>query len=153
VALTWPIYALKAKRPQLIHPSAPASSCPPLASTHDILIAPPLTSTHEFLCLLADPLVFGAPPPVIDILVTARTRCWLHTQYSYSIVTNTQEDTLLSAAHSKCIHSSTQKVHMDMTGTGKQNITCKHYKILIHTYACIHPQALSGQPGSCRHLT
>jgi hypothetical protein len=37
------------------------------------------------------------------------------------IFTNTQGDTAHSVAPSKCWHSSTQKVHMDMTGTGKQN--------------------------------
>jgi hypothetical protein len=37
------------------------------------------------------------------------------------IVTKIQEDTTHSAAPSKCIHSSTKKIHMDRTGTDKQN--------------------------------
>jgi hypothetical protein len=49
-------------------------------------------------------------------------------------VTNTEEDTTHSAAPSKCIHSSTQKVRMDMTGTGKQNITSKHHTITALAY-------------------
>jgi hypothetical protein len=44
------------------------------------------------------------------------------------IVTNTQEDTMHSAAPSKCIHISTRNVHMDMTGAGKK----KHHTQIEH---------------------
>jgi hypothetical protein len=36
------------------------------------------------------------------------------------IVTTIQENTMHSAAPSKCIHISTQKVQMDITGAGKK---------------------------------
>jgi hypothetical protein len=58
--------------------------------------------------------------------------------YRYNIViisiTNTQEVTTHSAAPSKCIHSSDQKFDTDRTSTGKQNITSKHHKTLLHTF-------------------
>jgi hypothetical protein len=57
------------------------------------------------------------------------------------IVTNTQEDTMHSAAASKSIHSSTRKIHMDMTGTDIQKITSKHRKILLHAFIRGHAQA------------
>jgi hypothetical protein len=53
--------------------------------------------------------------------------------------TNTQEDTTHSAALSKCIHNSAQKILMDWTGTDKQNITGKHHTIPLHAF--IHRQA------------
>jgi hypothetical protein len=39
-------------------------------------------------------------------------------------------------AYSKCIPSATQRIYIDMTGTGKQNITSKHHTTLL--VALIH---------------
>jgi hypothetical protein len=50
----------------------------------------------------------------------------------YIIFTSTQEYTTISAAPSKSIHSSTKKIHIDMTGTDKQNITSKCPAILLY---------------------
>jgi hypothetical protein len=60
---------------------------------------------------------------------------------SIHILTSTQEDTTHSAAPSKCIHSSTTKIHMDMTATDKQNIKSKHHTILLHAFIRRHTQA------------
>jgi hypothetical protein len=57
------------------------------------------------------------------------------------VFTNTQEDSTHSAAPSKCIHSSTQTIHKDRTGTDKQNVTSKHHKILLHAFIGRHAQA------------
>jgi hypothetical protein len=81
-------------------------------------------------------------------------------QYTGTIyLTNTQEVTTHSAAPSKCIHSSDQKFDMDRTSTGKQNITSKHHKTLLHTFICRHrmparklaPLHLANMPTDARY--
>jgi hypothetical protein len=68
------------------------------------------------------------------------------------IFTNTQEVTTHSAA-SKCIHRGDQKFDTDRTSTGKQNITSKHHKTLLHTFICRQPHASpeGGTTGPSQH--
>jgi hypothetical protein len=64
---------------------------------------------------------------------------------SHAIISlQTHKKTLLtldSAAPSKCIDSSNQRVHMDRTGTDKQNFTSPHHTILLFAFIRRHAQA------------
>jgi hypothetical protein len=80
----------------------------------------------------------------------------LHAQHLHWLVVinvsiyfiNTQESTVHSAAPSVCITSGIQTVHMNMTGTGKQNFTSRD-----STATQPQPWAHACQPGTPSHWT
>jgi hypothetical protein len=87
----------------------------------------------------------GSRVSVLDLARVVFMCSTAHELNLYMLVfTNTQGDTTHSVAPSKCIHSSTQKGHMDMTGTGKQNSTIRistgtHARLWAHACQSITP--------------
>jgi hypothetical protein len=72
------------------------------------------------------------------------------------IIAKTQEATKHSAAPSQCIHSGTRTLHMDLTGTCKQNITSRTSTTHIHanpdprpTGLCNHSQTCTAHKDKC----
>jgi hypothetical protein len=108
----------------------------------------PAEFVYRFVYMLCVSLMTILGPTQVHEMICAQ--CWQNATLQTYILTNTQEDTAYSAAQRVCIHSGTQTVHIDMTGTGKQNITSRSSTA---TQACLWEHACQpGTPSHCLYI-
>jgi hypothetical protein len=105
---------------------------PPLTRLNHCMHTPDCMNMVPVLLTREPCSMHGTAPCTTDTLYTP----WCAGATTHTSFRDAQEDTMHSTAPSVCIHSSIQTVHMDMTGTGKQNITSRN-----STATLAHPPA------------